>query len=612
MRLGYELVKEQLFFRKELTERVYWFIRLRWAAVGSALIATWVAFLLDPEFPVLAVTVILALILVYNILFLYLGKRLERKSELEIAPYNLFAHVQISADLLALYLVIYFTGGFFSPLLVFVLFHIILAGILLSPLSCYIYSFVVLAISGGLLLLGRVSSGLLQPVFFKGQFRPDRLEPWDLVIAYLIFAALVLISAFLTTSLKRSLRIKGRDLLSVSRELEISNAKLTALHEMVKDMAVRSDLRELMDSATRNTTRIMGVKGCSIKLLDEQRKVLRFASTYGLSENYVSKGAIDVNKSPINKRIVQGSFVAISNIDEADYFQYPEDIRKEGIASMVCLPLRIEKMVTGVFCVYSDVSHYFDEEDIKFFYLTSDLTALAIENLRITLSKTWFLQRAAHQLRSPLNSIRSMLKTIEDGYAGELNQEQKTMLQRSGKRLEHLGKIINDLLELDIKRGHITRVEIHPVKADDILKTLADLHRPLSEDKGIEFVLHLDDELPEVLAEEKLLDDLFDNLLSNALKYTPPGGKVNVSLIKDSDHQVKFIVADTGIGIDEEEIPRLFTELYRTEAARNFIEEGTGLGLVIVKEILNRLKGTIVVESLPGQGTTFTCYLPAV
>jgi len=612
MRLGYELVKEQLFFRKELTERVYWFIRLRWAALCAASIGSGAAFFIDPGFPVLPIFIILLFILAYNLLFLYLGKQLDQKEKQDIAIYNLFAHAQISTDLLALYLIIYFTGGYHSPLLVFVLFHIILAGILLSPLSCYIYSGIVLFISGNLLILSRIHFLPQQPVLFQGRLLAPPFGVGDRVISFLIFAALILISAFLTTSLKLSLRNKGRELLAVSRELEISNAKLTALYEMVKEMAVRSDLKELMDSATKNTTRIMGVKGCSIKLLDEQKKALTFASTYGLSENYVSKGKIDVNKSPINKRIVQGSFLAISNINEEDFFQYPEDIRKEGIAAMVCLPLRVEKMVIGVFCVYSDISHYFEDEDIKFFNLISDLTALAIENLRIGLSKTWFLQKAAHQLRSPLNAINSMLKTMEDGYLGELNQEQKTTVKRSEKRLELLGKVVNDLLELDIKRGHITQVVIHPVDAATILKTLTDLHRTQAEDKGINFVLHIDQPLPEVLAEEKLLDDLFGNILSNALKYTPAGGKVNVSLTPDTDHRVKFTVSDTGIGIEKEEIPQLFTELYRTEAAKNFVEEGTGLGLVIVKEIINRLKGTISVESKPGQGTSFICHLPSV
>jgi len=121
----------------------------------------------------------------------------------------------------------------------------------------------------------------------------------------------------------------------------------------------------------------MGVKACSIKLMDEQKKALRFASTYGLSEDYTkSKDKIDIRKSPINRKIIEGSVFAIGNIEERDYFQYPEDIRKEGIASMICLPLRVDKMVLGVFCVYSDKAHFFTESNVQFFALMSDLTAL--------------------------------------------------------------------------------------------------------------------------------------------------------------------------------------------------------------------------------------------
>jgi signal transduction protein with GAF and PtsI domain len=111
----------------------------------------------------------------------------------------------------------------------------------------------------------------------------------------------------------------------------------------------------------------MGVKGCSIKLVDEEAKTLRFASTYGLSQDYLAKGKVDIDKSPINRRIFEGAVWAIGSIDEKDYFQYPEDIQKEGIASMICLPLRVEKKIFGIFCVYSDESYRFQEGDIQFF-----------------------------------------------------------------------------------------------------------------------------------------------------------------------------------------------------------------------------------------------------
>jgi len=113
-------------------------------------------------------------------------------------------------------------------------------------------------------------------------------------------------------------------------------------------MGLCSDLQDLLDTATRSVASIMGVKGSSIKLLDETRRKLIFSSTYGLSENYLAKGTIDIEKSPSTGELLKGPLWPWDGLTKADYFQYPEDIRKEGIASMVCLPLRVEKMPWSV------------------------------------------------------------------------------------------------------------------------------------------------------------------------------------------------------------------------------------------------------------------------
>ncbi len=612
MELGYGLVKEQPFFRKELIERVYWFIQLRWVAVGVVLVGGWAAYFFEPKLPIFPITIIALFILLYNVIFFLIWLRLKSFEPHEVRSFTIFAHTQITLDLIALYFVIYFTGGIYSPVLIFVIFHIILSGILLSPVSCFVYAILVLLASGGMIALQKSTILPLQPILFRSPLFPYSLEYPGVLVLCLILTAAILISAFLITSVKLSLRTKGRELLKVSRELDASNAKLTALYEMVKEMGLCSELQELMDSATINATRIMGVKGCSIKLLDDQRKTLKFASAYGLSEDYIAKGSIDVEKSPINREIIQGSFYSIGKIDEKDYFQYPEDIRKEGIASMVCLPLSVEKMVLGVFCVYSDVSHYFVESDVKFFSLMTDLTALSIEKLKTELNKTWFLKKAAHQLRSPSNAIYSMLKTIRKGYLGPVNRKQQETIERCEKRIEILGHVINDLLELEIKRTDISKTIIHPVDSTKIMKALVSLYQTHALEKGIDITFHIEDSLPEIMADEKLVDDLFTNLISNAIKYTQPGGKVKVALSREVQHHVRFEVSDTGIGIHEEDMPHLFSEFFRTENAKAYVEEGSGLGLVIVKEILDRLKGTVSVKSKPGEWTCFICMLPSV
>ena len=613
MQLGDELVKEQIFFRKELRERVYWFIQLRWIAAGVALIGSWLLYYQWQTMPVVVLNLIIFFVIFYNIVFLSIWRRLEASKHRLLRFYTIFAHTQIICDFIALYLLIYYTGSIYSPLLIFLIFHVILAGILLSPLSCFLYCFSVLAVLGGLMALQVLEFLPLQPAMFHSFLWFYRLEFPGILPPFALFVAALFITAFLVTSLKLSLRTKGRELLRVSRELDAGNVKLTALYKMVTEMGGCSELQTLMDSATQNTAQIMGVKACSIKLLNDQRERLTFASIYGLSDNYdKTKDGIEIAKSPINRKIIEGSLSAIGKIDEKDYFQYPEDIRKEGIASMMCLPLAVEKMVLGVFCVYSAKSYYFAEEDVNFFSLIADLTALSLENLKRELDKTWFLQKAAHQLRSPLNTVQSMLNVLRNRHHGPVTAEQEKTLNRSVKRLEILGDMVTDLLKFEIRRANLHKTILHPVAAADILKNLIDPYRILAAEKKVDVTFDTEESLPNILADEQLVDELFTNLISNAVKYTPSRGTVRVMLARDNNNWVHFEVRDTGIGIPADDIPRLFTEFFRSNNAKQFVEEGTGLGLVVVKEILDCLKGTITVKSTPGEGTCFTCRLPAV
>jgi len=394
--------------------------------------------------------------------------------------------------------------------------------------------------------------------------------------------------------------------------MDLSKAKLTDLYEFIKKIGLCSNLNELMDASTRYAANALEVKACSIKLLDDKRKHLKFTSAYGLSEGYLSKGPIDIEKSPINREVLQGSHYVIGNIEEKDYFQYSEDIRKEGIAAMLCLPLKVENRIFGISCVYSEESNRFAEGDIELFSLITDITALAIENIRGEVTKFWFIMKAAHQLRSPLNTIYTMLKLIHNENLGSINERQEETIDRCLKRIEILGKLINDLLKLGEKRTEAAKPKIYPVDPTKILRSLMEFFISQANEKGLDIQFLIQDDIPRVLGNERLLDELFTNLISNAVKYTPKGGKVVVKLFEEGIYRVKFEVADTGIGISEEDMPKLFTEFFRTESAKALNEEGSGLGLVIVKEILDRTGGTIEVKSEVGKGTSFSCQLPSL
>ncbi|MBF0497536.1 MAG: GAF domain-containing protein [Deltaproteobacteria bacterium] len=605
-----DTIKQQIFFRKELRERVYWFIKLRWVAAVIGLAGLAAARLMGLTLPLGPLVGIVLFIIGYNIIFLLVGRRLLSTRPTEVRPYHIFAHVQISLDIISLFLMIMFTGGLASPLLIFVIFHIVLAGMLLSPVSCFGYTFMVLLALGALLLINPQGLLHLETIRIGSHFFFHQLQHHELIISYLIFAMALVVAAYLITSVKVTLRAKGRELLHISKQLDISNTKLLALYEMIKEIGTKTRLQELMDSATHSAARIMGVKACSIKLLDKDKKYLEFASSYGLSQEFVAIDRIEVDKSTINRQIIEGSLYSIGNLDEEDYFQYPNDVRKEGVVSMLCLPLRVGHKTLGVFCVYSGESNYFSARDADFFSLMTDLIALAMEELSQSTAKTWFLNKTAHQLRSPVSAVMSMLYLLTKGYLGSLTVQQQETVARCEKRLSILRDTINDLLKLASENDESRRQPFHPVNAAATLQAMIPIYLNQAEQKGLIFEVRVAAELPQVLGLERLLDEIFTNLISNAIKYTAAGGRVLVSLSRESTEKIVFKVEDTGIGIPESDLNRLFAEFFRAENARSMVEEGTGLGLAIVKEVLDQMNGTIEVTSQIGRGTTVICLIP--
>lgn len=610
MRPGYELVQEQVFFRKELRERVLWVIKIRWVFAALALTGLAVAASVGLKGPVLPLAGVCAAALVYNAAFAVIARWIERVDGLEVRPFSIFAHVQISFDLTAVFVAVWLSGGIDSPFLIFVIFHIILAGILLPPASTYLFGGATLLLAGILTLSARHSSaGLVAPEpFFGASGFPA--HGMALLFKYLIFAVAILFSAFLTTSIRAGLRSKGRNLLEISKKLESTNARLIALYEMIKEIGRQSSLKELLDSATRQAANLMGVRACSIKLLDEDKKFLEFASTYGLSEDYLSMGKLDLERSPINRRIIEGEPYIVGRIEEKDYFQFPENIEREGISSMLCLPLRGNNMTLGVFCIYGDRYSLLDEDDVNFFALMSDLTGIAIERVKWDLTKSWFMAKVAHNLRAPIGAVLSMVKLIRKGYLGPVNEKQDELLERCEVRMGILGDLISDLLRIGKERTELGKVRLHPVAADEVLRRIEPLFHDQGVQKGVEMTFEITGTGLWVKADETLLEDLFANLISNAVKYTPSGGRVKVFLGPEDEGRLRFEVSDTGIGIPDADIPKLFSEFFRTENAKRLVEEGTGLGLVIVKEILDRLGGKVQVESKEGEGTRMTCLLP--
>jgi signal transduction histidine kinase len=222
--------------------------------------------------------------------------------------------------------------------------------------------------------------------------------------------------------------------------------------------------------------------------------------------------------------------------------------------------------------------------------------------------KTTFMLTVTHELRSPVTSAQSLLRTLIRGLAGGLNDQQRGILTRIETRLDELAELVDDLLVLAAAKTCAPDQPLQPVTVQPILQRVLDRIAAEAENKGIAMMCRLPDQSVVVWATIDGLDRVLGNLIDNAIKYTPTGGSVRIEVIEKRD-QVEITVSDTGIGIPEDALPHVWDEFFRARNVREAGITGTGLGLTIVQQLVNRFGGQIEVHSVVGKGATFTLAL---
>jgi signal transduction histidine kinase len=220
-----------------------------------------------------------------------------------------------------------------------------------------------------------------------------------------------------------------------------------------------------------------------------------------------------------------------------------------------------------------------------------------------------FTLLTTHELRAPVAAIQSYLKLILEGYVPE-TKVRETLEKAERRAMDQLA-LIADLLELGRVGSADARGQVQPVQIEQTLREQIELLAGGARERDITLDVQIDPDLPPVLANPDQIKSLWNNLVSNAIKYNRDGGRVEVVLQHGGDRIVAR-VSDTGIGIPPEAMKRLFSEFFRADNAKVHSRTGTGLGLSIVKEIVQRAGGQITAESTLDVGTTFHFWLPAL
>ncbi len=239
---------------------------------------------------------------------------------------------------------------------------------------------------------------------------------------------------------------------------------------------------------------------------------------------------------------------------------------------------------------------------------TRELARAKAELQKLEAVEGRFMLTLVHILRAPVAVLQNTIQLIRKGYIPP--EEQPEMLERAETRAGQLLATLDDLLLLAHLREGIGLSRAEAVSLGEVLEGVLATLKPRAERQGVTLAVDVRDSL-RVRANPDHLRALLTHLIDNAIRYTPSGGQVTISLMADPERGVVVgAVSDTGIGIPADEIPRIFEEFYRTEEGKRMQEMGTGLGLPIVRQVVEMYGGTIEVESEVGWGSTFRFTLP--
>jgi two-component system phosphate regulon sensor histidine kinase PhoR len=226
--------------------------------------------------------------------------------------------------------------------------------------------------------------------------------------------------------------------------------------------------------------------------------------------------------------------------------------------------------------------------------------------------KTDFVANASHELRTPIAAIKIAFETLTEVYREDPEQTQRCVDIIAG-HLKRLEEMLGDLLDLSRVEAPDVEPSLQHVNVDELFDSLRQAMETMARQKLVELAFN---ESPRkkpdrFISDPRLLNLVLKNLIENAIKFTPAGGKVSIDLVDEENSHVSLVVADTGIGIPREHLERVFERFYQVDPARSGSSgRGTGLGLAIVKHAVNALDGTVDLQSTAGVGTTVTCRLP--
>ncbi|MDA8335467.1 MAG: ATP-binding protein [Peptococcaceae bacterium] len=376
-------------------------------------------------------------------------------------------------------------------------------------------------------------------------------------------------------NLERQIIVDGGELGDLARSINILAGRL---RKAKRRMAEETDLSRAILNSMMDAVVALDREG-RVRLVNQSAE-----RTFGISEDAcLGKTVVGVIRSFDLERLVQGVLA-----DGRDIV--------EEIPIVTDQPRTFLIHVTGLAALSAGVVAI----------LRDRTEARSLERARSD-----FFANVSHELRTPLTSIKGFLETLLDG---SLDNQAATrhFLEVMNAEAVRLSRLIDDLFLLSDIENRRRVFKREQVAVDALIDRVRDMFALMAQERGVSLRTSVAASLPPAWGDADMITQVLVNLVDNAVKYTPGGGEVEVSAFLDDTRRMVIRVSDTGVGIGEDDLPRIFERFYRVDKARSRAQGGTGLGLSIVKHIVETLDGRIEVASSPGRGSTFTVRLVAL
>ena len=409
-----------------------------------------------------------------------------------------------------------------------------------------------------------------------------------------------------------------------TRELQLSLEEVRALSDVSRAVSSSLDLRQVLDAVAGYAVNLSKSDGCGVFEFNQAHRALNVVASHNLSKEFLAsihKTTIDIEKTTIGQAAESEHSIQVPDIAQAHGHPYREFVLKAGFRSVLTVPMKGDHTVRGIVLLRRSPGQ-FDDRVVNLLTALASQSKVAIENAHLfseieekgrqieaaNRHKSEFLANMSHELRTPLNAIIGFSEVLLDPSLQVSEEERSQFLTDVLSSGKHLLGLINEVLDLAKIEAGKMELQIEPALLQDVVEAVSNTTRSLAVKKSIDLRIESDDSLAPFPMDGARVKQVLLNLVGNAIKFTPEGGKVWVRA--DSENGAARIeVGDTGPGIAPEDHERIFQEFQQagSDAGK---PQGTGLGLALAKKFVEMHGGRIWLESEMGKGSRFFFTLP--